>query len=262
MSNRSKGFNARLFLLREMVVRDIRGRYAGSSLGLVWAFAQPVLWMLLYTAVFGFILRAPLEAGFANFPEFLLAGLLPWMAFSESLARSATAMTDNAALVKKTVFPHEALVLSVVLAAAVNEVIALALYTVFVGALGHLSLPWLSLALFALCIQTLLAFGLGLLVATVTTFVRDTAHALGIALTVLFYATPVVYPASLVPERLRPILRANPFAHLVEWYRAAFTLHRAPEAASVLYVAAFTTLAVLAGSSVFSRARIHFADLI
>ncbi|SRR6266542_1588170 len=262
MSSQTRPLEAKVFLLKEMVIRDIRARYAGSSLGLAWAFAQPILWMLLYTAVFGLILRAPLEPGFANFPEFLLAGLLPWIAFSEGVSRSASALTDNAPMVKKTVFPLQTLILSVVLAAVVNEVIALALYAIFVGALGHLSAIWLLLLVPALLLQTLLTFGIGCLVATVAVFVRDTVHALGIALTVLFYMTPIVYPASLAPERFRPILRANPIAHLTEWYRDAFTLHVAPQPASILYVTAFTALALAAGGMLFARARPHFADLI
>jgi lipopolysaccharide transport system permease protein len=262
MSSRPSSFEARLFLLREMVVRDIRARYAGSSLGLAWAFAQPLLWMFLYTGVFGLILRAPLEPGFANFPEFLMAGLLPWMAFHEGVFRSATALTDNAAMVKKTVFPLETLVLSVVLAAVVNEVIALAIYAVFVAMLGHLSAPWLLLAVPALLAQILLTFGLGCVAATLTTFVRDTAHVLGIGLTVVFYATPIVYPESLVPSSFRPILRANPLTHLTEWYRLAFTLHSPPPAGSILFVAVCAVGSALLGAALFSRARPHFADVI
>jgi lipopolysaccharide transport system permease protein len=245
-----------------MVIRDIRARYAGSSLGILWAFAQPLLWMALYTAVFGLILRAPLEQGFANFPEFLMAGLLPWMAFHEGVSRSATAVTDNATMVKKTVFPLETLVLSVVLAAVVNEIIAFAIYGVFVGLLGHLSAPWLLLVVPALLAQILLTFGLGCLMATLTTFLRDTAHVLGIALTVLFYATPIVYPSSLVPRSFRPVLRANPLTHVVEWYRSAFTLHTPPAASSFLFVSACSVLCVALGLTLFGRARPHFADVI
>src|SRR5512146_3213608 len=112
---------AGFFLRQEMVVRDTRRRYAGSSLGLLWAFALPVLWMMLYTVVFSVILRVPIEGGFASFPEFLLAGLLPWMAVQEGISRSASALTDNAAIVKKTVFPVETLVVSVVVAALINQ---------------------------------------------------------------------------------------------------------------------------------------------
>jgi ABC-type polysaccharide/polyol phosphate export permease len=107
-----------------------------------------------------------------------------------------------------------------------------------------------------------MTFGLGCLVATVTTFARDAAHGVGIALTVLFYATPIVYPASLVPARFAPFVAANPVAHLAEWYRMAFTLHRLPEPASVLFVGVFAVAAAALGWTLFLRAKPHFADLI
>jgi ABC-type polysaccharide/polyol phosphate export permease len=262
MSSRKNRFFANLFLLKEMVVRDVRSRYAGSGLGLAWAFAHPILWMLLYTVVFSVILRVPRPPGFESFPEFLMAGLLPWMAIQEGIARSSTALTDNAAMVKKTVFPVENLVLSIVLAAVVSEVIALGVFAVYLGAIGHLSPAWALLAIPALLLQTLLTFGIGCLVATVATFIRDAVPAIGIALTVLFYATPIVYPASLVPENLRFVIDANPVAHLVEWYRDAFTRHAAPAAGSMAYVTAFALVSATAGWTLFRRARPHFADLI
>ena len=162
-----KPLSAKVFLLKEMVVRDLRSRYAGSGLGILWAFALPVLWMLLYTAVFAVILRAPVERGFASFPEFLMAGLLPWMAVQEGISRSASALTDNAAMVKKMVFPIDTLIRSVVLAAAVNEVIGLAVYAVYVALLGHFSAGWALLAVPALLLQILLTFGIGCIAATV-----------------------------------------------------------------------------------------------
>ena len=263
MSSRRRGIGAKVFLLKEMVVRDIRARYAGSSFGLAWAFALPILWMLLYTGVFGLILRAPLPPGFANFPEFLMAGLLPWIAFNEGVSRSASALHDNAAMVKKTVFPLETLILSVVLAAVVNQIIALAIYAVVRRRRSATwRCPGCCSSLPALLAQTLLTFGLGCLAATMTVFVRDTVQALGVALTVLFYATPIVYPSALVPVRLRPLIAANPIAHLVDWYRGAFTLHTAPDPASVLYVTVFAAGSAVLGAALFSRARPHFADLL
>jgi ABC-type polysaccharide/polyol phosphate export permease len=262
MNRKNGGVASKAFLLKEMVVRDVRSRYAGSSLGLLWAFAHPVLWMLLYTGVFALVLRVPVDPGYASFPEFLMAGLLPWMAIQEGVSRSASVLVDNAAMVKKTVFPVETLVLSVVLAAVVNELIALAVFAVYVGLVGHLSAAWLTLLAPALLLQVAMTFGLGCIAATSTAFVRDTAHAVGIGLTVVFYATPIVYPASLVPERLRPILEANPVAHLVDLYRRAFTLHTASSAGSVLYLTLFCGAVALLGAVLFSRARPHFADLI
>jgi lipopolysaccharide transport system permease protein len=262
MSRKKNDIAARAFLLKEMVARDVASRFAGSGLGIVWAFALPVLWMLLYTGVFSIVLRVPTPEGFASFPEFLMAGLLPWMAIQEGIARSASALTDNASMVKKTVFPVELLVLSVVLAAVVNEVIALAVYAVYVALVGHLSLPWLLLVVPALLLQILLTFGIGCIAATLTAFVRDAVQAIGILLTVTLYATPIVYPAALIPARLRWIPAANPVAHLVEWYRRAFTLHRAPEPTSILFLTILASAAALVGLTLFLRARPHFADVV
>jgi len=262
MSSDKRGVARNLFLLKEMVVRDVRSRYAGSGLGLLWTFAYPVLWMLLYTLVFSVILRVTSPPGFAGFPEFLLAGLLPWMAIQEGISRSATALTDNAAIVKKTVFPMETLILSVVLAAIVNELVAFLVFGVYLAVIGHFSPAWSLLAVPTLVAQAALTFGIGCFVATIATFVRDAIPAVGVALTVAFYATPVVYPAELVPPRWRFLIDSNPIAHLTSWYRDAFTLHRLPDAGSVLFVTLFAAGAVAAGLSLFRRARPHFADLI
>ena|SRR5437867_12282898 len=262
MSREGNHLSSKLFLLKEMVVRDIRARYAGSGLGVVWAFLHPVLWMVLYTAVFSVVLRVPVEKGFATFAEFLMAGLLPWMAIAEGISRSASALTDNAVVVKKAVFPVETLVLSVVLAAVVNQLAAFLVFGVYVFLLGHLSLPWLLLVVPALVLQVLLTFGIGCFAATVTAFVRDAGQAIGILLTVVFFATPIVYPASLVPEKYRPFLEANPVTHLVSWYRAAFTLHAVPEIRSIVYLTTFSLVAAVLGGVLFLRARPHFADLI
>ena len=262
MPENASPFASKLFLLKEMVARDVRARYAGSGLGVLWAFAMPILRMLLYTGVFGLVLRVPVDRVYATFPEFLMAGLLPWMAISEGISRSSSCLIDNAPMVKKTVFPLEMLVLSVVLAAMVNEVIALAVYGVYVALLGHLSPAWLWLVVPALVLQGLLTFGLGCIAATLTVFLRDTAHAIGIALTVAFYATPIVYPASLVPARFRPWIEANPVSALVDLYRRAFTLHALPPAAPLAGLAAASALTALAGAALFSRARPHFADLL
>ena len=114
----------------------------------------------------------------------------------------------------------------------------------------------------ALLVQAALTFGLGCLIATIATFVRDAVPMIGIALTVVFYATPVVYPAEMVPDRLRFVIDANPVAHLTSWYRDAFTLHRLPEPGSVVYTTFFAAGALLVGWTLFQRARPHFADVI
>ncbi len=152
--------------------------------------------------------------------------------------------------------------LSVVLAAVANQLIAFTALAAYLAAVGHLAFPWVLLAIPALLVQVALTFGLGCLVATFATFVRDAVPLVGIVLTVVFYATPVVYPADMVPERFRFLTQANPLAHLVAWYRDAFTLHRLPPAGSVAMTVLFAAAALAAGLTLFRRARPHFADLI
>jgi ABC-type polysaccharide/polyol phosphate export permease len=192
MSSDRRHVSTKLFLLKEMVLRDLRSRYAGSGLGLLWAFLHPILWMALYTAVFSVILRVPVERGFATFPEFLMAGLLPWMAIHEGIARSASALTDNAAVVKKAVFPVETLLLAVVVAAVVNQLIGFLVLGVYVVFVGHFSPVWILLIVPTLALQVLVTYGIGCFAATATVFVRDAGHAIGILLTVVFFATPIV----------------------------------------------------------------------
>src|SRR6476661_5033402 len=113
------------FLLKELVKRDFQGRYAGSLLGFVWSFVQPLWMLLLFTFVFSSVMRiSPTGIHTRNFAIFLFSGLLPWMALQEGVSRAATAITDNASLVKKLRFPAEILVVAVVLAALLHEAIA------------------------------------------------------------------------------------------------------------------------------------------
>jgi homopolymeric O-antigen transport system permease protein len=255
------------FLILEMVRRDLRVRYAGSALGFAWAFANPLFWVILYGFVFGVILRVPLtgEPAGVTFPEFLLAGLLPWIAIQESISRSASSIPDNASMVKKTVFPLEALIASIVIASLVNELVALAVFGAYLAFLGHLSFTGVLLLVPALAIQGALSFGLGCAVATVTAFVRDAAHVVGLALTALFYAVPIVYPMDLVPARFglaRQILRANPLTQLIEWFRDALYRHELPSATSVASLVLTAGATVALGALFFARAKPHFVDLV
>ena len=129
-----------LFLLKELVKRDFQGRYAGSALGLVWSFLQPLWMLLLFTFVFSTVMKiSPVGTRTGHFSVFLFSGLLPWMAINEGVTRAATAITDNSSLVKKLRFPSELLVLAVALAALVHEAIAGAIFLVALGILRELT---------------------------------------------------------------------------------------------------------------------------
>ena len=254
--------SARWLMLRELVKRDLLSRYAGSSLGFLWSFLQPVWQLVLYSFVFGEVMKVALVGERApGFSLFLFAGLLPWLTLSEGISRSTTAITDQAHLVKKLLFPSELLVASCVLAALVHEAVAALLFVAILAAKGALSvqsLPWLLLAV---PLQVGLTLGLGLLLASVHVYVRDISQALGMVLGAWFYVTPIVYPLGFVPERFRGVISANPLTVLVQLYRRAFF-------GGDGIVPGIATLAICAGAALvmgwltFRRLRPGFVDSI
>jgi lipopolysaccharide transport system permease protein len=251
-----------LFLLGEFTRRDFKGRYAGSVMGFLWSFVQP-LWMLaLFTFVFSFVMRIPrgtLELT-DSFSIFLFCGLLPWMAVQEGLTRATTAITENAALVKKMSFPSGLLVLAVVLAALLHEAIALGLFLVVLGITGHLQVSGLWILIFAVPLQVVLTTGLGFLAAAINVFFRDTAQINSMLLQGWFYLTPIVYPMGLVPERFQAYLALNPLTPLVDLYRQALLGGSMPPIATLTPLVIAATIALIVGVAVFHRLKPVFAD--
>ncbi|MDY7092046.1 MAG: ABC transporter permease [Acidobacteriota bacterium] len=250
-----------LFLLRELVRRDFRGRYAGSVLGFLWSFVQPLWQLLLFSFIFGSLMKiSPLGERTDNFGVFLFCGLLPWTAFHEGIVRASTAITENASLVKKLNFPSELLILAVALGALLHEAIAAAIFVVVLVLMGELVLTGLPLLLVALPLQLALTLGLGLLLSAVHVFFRDTAQVVTMVFTGWFYFTPIVYPMSLVPERFLPWIEANPLTALVALYRAAFLGGPPVDPSGVLLLALWSVASAALGLFLFLRLKPSFAD--
>ena len=250
-----------LFLLRELIRRDFQGRYAGSALGLVWSFVQPLWMLLLFSFVFSTVMKVSLAgARTGSFGIFLFCGLLPWMALQEGVMRASTAITDNSSLVKKLRFPAEILVVAVVLAAQLHEAIAAALFLGVLAFLGDLTWAGLPLLLLAVPLQIALTLGLGLLLGSVHVFFRDIAQVLGMVFTGWFYLTPIVYPASLVPERWRGWIELNPLTPLVGLYRQAFLGGKAALVPGTGALALVAAVLLFAGFLLFRRLKTAFVD--
>ncbi|MGH9443060.1 MAG: ABC transporter permease [Thermoanaerobaculia bacterium] len=252
------------YLLSELVSRDLRSRYVGSAFGAAWAFFVPLAWVLIYSFVFSVVLKIPLtgEPPGVNFPEYLLAGFLPWLAIQEGISRSATCLADNAAMVKKTVFLKESLVATVVLSAVFNEMIGFALYGGYLAWRGHLSPAWIPVVAALVLVQVVMTYGIGCFLAGLNVFLRDTSQVVGLGLGMLSFLTPIFYSAAMVPPRLRWVVEINPFAHLIEAFRDAFFRHRLPSAGSLAYLAVFAISAAILGSLLFTKTEPHFADLL
>jgi lipopolysaccharide transport system permease protein len=249
-------------VIRFFVVRDLRARHVNSVLGVWWTVIQQLVLLLLYTFVFSRILNARFgsDGNPGDYALYLFCGLLPWLAFSESVTRSITVLQEQATLIKKVVFPSEILPVNVVLSALVVEFIGLSVLLVAIVLWGRPP----GLALLTLPVVVLLQFlftvGIAWLLATLTLFLPDVRPTVGLGLTLWMFATPIIYPASMVPERLRWALDVNPLSWVVEAYRGAVLDHRAPALAGFLAFALVATATFVFGHVMFNRSRQAFAD--
>ena len=249
-------------VVRTLVVRELRGRWAGSALGPVWAIAPPLAQLAIFTFVFATVLDVRFGTGDVPFVLYLACGLFPWLAIQEAVLRSATSLVDNGVLVKRVVFPIEVLPVELALAALVHQLIAFVLLLALMASFGLppraslLALPLL------LAVQLLLTVGLGWAVATLQVYFRDTAQALGVLLPLWFYLTPIIYPYELVPAALRPALALNPLTALVQGYRDLFLHGVVPWGAREAWLVAASVGVFALGAASFIRGRGEFADLV
>lgn len=254
--------NHSLYLLGEFTRRDFKGRYAGSVMGFLWSFVQPLWSLALFTFLFSTVMKISPGIGerTSNFAIFLFCGLLPWMAVQEGISRATTAITENAELVKKMSFPSGLLVWAVVLAALLHEAIALSLFLVVLGVTGQLSISGMWILVVAAPLQIGLTAGIGFLAAAVNVFFRDIAQINTMLLQGWFYLTPIVYPLSLVPDRFESFMSLNPLTVLVTLYREALLGGELPPLSSLTPLVVATTLALAIGLLVFRRLKPVFAD--
>jgi lipopolysaccharide transport system permease protein len=245
-------------LVSSLVARDLRVRYKRSALGVVWAFAEPLALMALFTVVFSHVLRLDVP----NYPLFVLAGVLVWGFFSTGVTHALGAVQSNASLVKKVYFPRAILPLSTVFGRLVHLVLSLLLLAPFLAyfgvrpGLGLLLLPVLVL------LQALLVAGLALFFSALSTLYEDVSFLVSFAFTGLFYVSPVLYPLELVPERYRLLYALNPMSTLLTGYRAALLGLPWPRPGEIAIAVAITLVAFLAGTLVFRRLEWIFPEVL
>ncbi|MEJ5300840.1 MAG: ABC transporter permease [Thermodesulforhabdaceae bacterium] len=210
-------------LITSLVKKDLVGRYTGSFLGFFWAILHPVVLVGIYYFVCSLVFRLSIKSGAYGFFEFLICGLIPWIAFSEGISRSCTAVVEQSYLVKKVFFPSEVLIPVAVISSMVQLVIGCGIFLIylFIAKLDTLRNYWWHLFLLPLpfIIQLSFSIGLGWIVGAVNVFWRDVGHVLPLLMTIWFYATPIVYPYDLLPEAFKHITQLNPLFCLIESYR-------------------------------------------
>ena len=208
-------------LLKSNVKKEIRGKYKGSFLGVLWSFINPLLQVAVYAIVFPYIMRVQTS----NYLQYLIIGIIPWTFFVTAINQGMITVRMNGGIIKKVYFPREILPISVVVSGMVNFFISCLIILLFCGG-GGLGISWhLVLIPIIALLQFFITLGLILALSAINIYIKDTEYIVQFILNMLFYATPILYPATLFPERLRWILYLNPISGIVECYRDIFMNH-------------------------------------
>ncbi len=247
-------------LLAVLTKRDIQLVYKQAALGAAWAVIQPVFAVLIFSVIFGHFAKMPSDG--LPYPVFAYAALLPWTYFAEALRRSATGMVNDAELVRKVYFPRIVMPLAGVLAPLLDFCLA------FIVLLGMMA--WYGIApgwqiifvpLF-IALTALLALSTGLWLGPVNVRFRDIKHTLPFLIQVWMYASPIVYPLSIVPAGFKWAYSLNPMVGLIEGFRWAILARGAPDLTSIAISVVFISVSMAGGLIFFKHMERSFADTI
>ena len=260
-------------LMANLTLRELRSKYKRSVLGWAWSLLNPLATMLVYTLVFGAILKVepPLgePSGVKNFALFLLCGLLPWNFLTLGVGGSIGSLLGNANLVKKTFFPRDLIVESMVASCLVSFLIEMGLLAVGLMLFGNWVLPYLTVALLLIVLLTFFATGLGLAFAVLNAYFRDVQHLVNILFQVWFYLNPIVYPITLVPEKTRmfgltlparSIYELNPMVGFTEAFRDLLYHLKMPSLLDVGYLFVVAVATFVGGLALFNRLEGRLAE--
>ena len=242
--------------LKSNVKKDIRGKYKGSFLGILWFFINPLLSVLVYAIVFPYIMRMKVE----NYLIYLITGMIPWTFFTNAINTGIISILSNADIIKKVYFPRIILPISAVTSALVNfgiSCIIVLIFCIFGGVGVSYHLVWLPVIAI---IQYILLLGITFILSAVEMYMRDIEHIINFFLAMAFYVTPILYSPDIFPDNLAWILKINPMAYLIYAYRDIFLYHKNPSLMGLGIVFIFALLLFMIGYEIFKKLQKGFAE--
>ena len=247
-------FNRYRFLLLNLVARDFKTKYRRSALGVLWSVLNPLLLMIVITAVFENIFRFEIE----DFSVYYLTGVTLFNLMTESTGSSLQAITGNAALIKKIYVPKYIFILQKCLFSLLN--LGFSIVAVFIVMLIlRFNIQWTSFLLIVPVFYVLIfSAGLGLLLATANVFFRDTAHLYGVVTTAWMFLTPIIYPIEILSEGMMNFMRFNPMFYFVDYFRDVLMNGTIPGLQINLICAAISFGVLIVGIVVFKKTQDKF----
>jgi len=246
-------------LLSSFTMRDIKIRYKQTALGFAWAIIQPLFMMVIFTVIFGGFAKIPSDG--VPYPLFSFAALLPWMLFSEGLTRSTMSMVANSNIMTKVYFPRLIMPISGILSPLVDFIVSMSILVLLMAYYGFV--PTWNVVFLPLFITLALAtsLGVGLWLSALNVKYRDFQYTVPFLIQLWMYASPVVYPASMIPASIRPLYGLNPMVGVIEGFRWALLGTEMPN--SVILVSVVVVVALLvSGMFYFRRMEQYYADIV
>ena len=252
-------------LLFAMARREIADRYAGQSLGVLWAVIHPVFIMGVYVFIFAYVIKMKI-GGTRELPldytAYLLSGLIPWMCLQESMSKASVVIVNNANLVKQVVFPIEVLPVKVVVASLFSMLLSLLLLIVYVLIVSHqVPLTYLLLPVLLL-MQMAIMIGVNYMLSAIGAYFRDLKDVVQIFNTAGLYLVPIFYLPDQVPRIFRPLLYCNPFSHVIWCYQDVLYFGRFEHGWSWVIVFALAIITFLGGYRTFRKLKTMFGNVL
>lgn len=249
-------------LLKTNIKKDIRGRYKGSFLGVLWSFINPLLQVLVYAIVFPYLMGTRGVSTGDNYVVYLITGIIPWTFFTTVIQQGTTAIKSNAGIINKVYFPREILIISQMISGMINFFISCLIIIAFcifygIGVSGFIIfVPLLAV------IQGILSLGVAFIFGAIDVYIQDLEYIIGFLLNMGFYATPIVYRIDLFSSAhlLYKLIQWNPMTMMVNSYRAIFIQHTFPDFYAMGLVLILGLVILIVGYLIFKKLEKGFAE--
>lgn len=243
-------------LLKSNVSKEIRGKYKGSFLGVLWSFVNPLLMTLVYAIIFPFILKSTQP----HYVTFVIIAVLPWTWFTSVISQGTNTIVVNGGIIKKVYFPREILPISIVTSGLINFLISCLIIAIFLICSG-IGFSWYVIFLpLIVLVQYILQLGLIFITSSIDVYIRDAEYIIAFLVSMLFYGTPILYSSDLFPAKFNWLLKINPLTTLIESYRDIFYYQTMPNLQALGIVFIGSCLILVIGYKVFKKLEKGFAE--
>ena len=244
-------------LLKSNVKKEIRGKYKGSFLGVIWSFVNPLLQVLVYAIVFPFIMKNTQE----NYVVFLIVGILPWTWFVTSISQGTSCILANQGIIKKVYFPRTILPISVVTSGLINFLISCIIIFLFLLISGVGFSIYIVFLPLVILIQYIFSLGVLFITSAIDVYIRDAEYIINFFINMLFYATPIFYSPDIFAESpISLLIKANPLAIIITGYRDALFYQTMPNLSSLFIAFLGSLILLFIGIKVFKKLERGFAE--